>query len=162
MDRSANQTSLQEIEAGLERLMPRGLGEEARVELEVVLDDLAAGTLPVPLWQRLERWYSVAAALVLMALGGGFFAFQQYSQAQPMLASLTASEAGNGIEVLERMTWVERGADFGMQALDEVGELGRGLSYIGVEEERVRHEDTGYEVILQRPFEAGIVVTSSF
>lgn len=156
-----NQASLKGIEAGLERLMPRGLGEQARVEMEVVIDDLVASALPVPIWKRLERWHSVAAALVLVALGGAFFAFQQNSQARPILASLAVSETGNGIEVLEQMSWIEGGADFGMQTFSDEGEIGRGMSYIGVEEERVHHENTGYEVILQREFEAGVFVSSS-
>lgn len=154
-----NLTSLADIEAGLERLMPRGLGEETRGELEAMVDDFASKAEGVR--GRSLVWQSLAAALCLAAVGGGIFAVQQGDVNSPRLAQLELSGQGAGLEILEQLTWIDGGADLGVRTVSQEGDLSQGWGYSGVEEERLLHSGSGYEVILQRNFEAELYATSS-
>ncbi|MDQ8191922.1 hypothetical protein [Roseibacillus persicicus] len=154
--------SLRDIEAGLERLMPRGLSEDSRVELESVIDEFCLSAEPtVSFWRKPYLWTSAVAAVVLLGAGG---MFANKGPGQNAVAVLEASDAhfhSSGISVLEKRTWIDSGEDLGIQSLNEFGETRRGWSYSGVEEERVLHEDSGYEVILQREFDAELYAASS-
>lgn len=166
MDKAGrNLTTIAEIEAGLDRLMPRGLGEEARGDLEATVDHLAQGTSTRGFWGGLHSpnavGQTIAAALVLAALGTGMWVLQKGAHSSREFASLATPELGSGIEVLAQMTWIESGADLGVQSLGQDGDVSQGWSYTGVEEERILHEDSGYEVILQRDFEAELYAASS-
>ncbi len=156
-----NPVGLSEIEASLERLMPRGLGEETRVELELVVDDLVEQAQGFGPRAALSNWQSWAAVLAVTALGVGFYVQRDVLSQAPSLAQAEATFSDHGIEVLEQMTWIESGADLGVQALNQEGDVSRKWSYTGVEEERLLHEDSGYEVILQRGFEAELYAASS-
>lgn len=157
MGRDAGQVSLSDIEAGLERLMPRGLSDSAQEELELAVDDLAGGSLIIPVWKRSLGWPSAVAALVVIAFGGAYVVKQGIASPIDSRLALVADEGAkqrSGIEVRGQTTWIESGVALGVQALDDSGDISRGWSYSGVEEERVFHENSGYEVILQRGFEA--------
>ena len=162
MDRETGSLSLSEIEAGLERLMPRGLTDSAREDLESVVDELAAEASVIPFWRRATVWQSAAAVLLTAALGGALFVKQSQPAGNlPVLAQLEPLVEDSGIAVLEKMSWIEGGADFGVQAINDEGEVSQVWGYNGVEEERVMHVKSGYEVILQRPFEAELYDISS-
>lgn len=150
-----------EIEAGLERLMPRGLGNETRDQLHGLIDDLAAESPGKPLRKKAAFWQAAAAAVVLVGLTGAIASWKGSPRAEHALASLGASLDQPGLEVIEQKTWIDSGTDLGMLSHDETGEVSRGWSYSGVEEERLLHEDSGYEVILQRKFEAELHASSS-
>jgi hypothetical protein len=57
------------------------------------------------------------------------------------------------IEVLGQRVWIDGGENLGIRPVNEAGETRQGWSYHGVEEERLLHGDSGYEVIVQREFE---------
>ena len=162
MDKDTGAVSLAEIEAGLERLMPRGLTDSARKDLESVVDDLAAEAEVTPVWKRTPVWQSAAAAVLLAALGGVFFVSQnEVGGGTPALAQLEPTGNDSGIAVLGQTSWIEGGADLGVQTINDEGDVSQGWGYVGVEEERVLHVKSGYEVILQRPFEAELYSASS-
>lgn len=153
--------SLRDIEAGLERLMPRGLSDDARLELEAVVDNLSASADPViSIWRKPVLWSSAAAAILALTVGSLLI---QKGIEDPVVAAVAQEsvERPAGIAVLEQKTWIDSGADLGIQSVNEFGETRRGWTYTGVEEERVLHEDSGYEVILQREFEAELYAASS-
>ncbi|MGJ8724281.1 MAG: hypothetical protein ACSHYB_06975 [Roseibacillus sp.] len=161
MDRDAGSLSLDDIEAGLERLMPRGLTDTAREDLESVVDELASDSKVISFWKRPFVWQS-AAAILITTLGGALVAKKVPPALNaPAMVPLAVLEVVPGIEILEQMTWIEGGTDLGVQAINDAGDVSRGWSYVGVEEERILHEGSGYEVILQREFEAELYASSS-
>lgn len=158
----SEKVSLGDIEAGLERLMPRGLTEDTRLELESVVEGLAEeveGGAGDSFWHG-ARFLQAAAAVLIAALGLGFFLHTE-NQVSPVLASLDGASQEHGIELLEQRTWIESGSELGSRTIDEAEEVSQGWSYSGVEEERLLHGDSGYEVILQREFEAELFASSS-
>ena len=162
MDKEIGLTSLADIEAGLERLMPRGLTDSAREDLEGVVDDLAAGASIIPIWKRTRVWQSAAAALLIVGVGSALVMRQSpLAEGIPALAQLASSEVDSGIAVLEQVSWIEGGADLGVQSINEEGDVSQGWSYVGVEEESVLHVSSGYKVILQREFGAELYSPSS-
>lgn len=158
----ARLSEIDQIEAGLQRLMPRGLSNESQQGLEEVIDALAAQS-ELTIGQRGRASLTpafgpaLAAVLLLGLTVWGLFSFQasqQRPRESPFFLSLDASSAESGnISILESRIWLNGGEDLGIRAVDEYGDAQRGWSYVGVEEERVLHEDSGYEVILQREFE---------
>lgn len=167
----ANLSEIDQIEAGLQRLMPRGLSDESQQGLEEVIDGLAAQSR-LTIGQRGRRLLTpqfgpaMAAVLLLSVTVWGVFSFQASQEGTargPSLAFLDARESESGaISVLESRVWLNGGEDLGIRAVDDYGDAQRGWSYVGVEEERVLHEDSGYEVILQREFEGEHYAYTSF
>ncbi len=165
MDKHSS-NSLQEIEAGLQRLMPKGLSDLSRDELETVIDELASKSELKSAFPSRQNWLQVAAVITLggvavwstMVLGNGR-SNSSLVEAPALSGSLNVVE--QAFEVLEQRTWIESGTDLGMQTIDQGGELSRGWSYTGVEEERLLNERSGYEVILQREFEAELYAATS-
>ncbi|MBK1835084.1 hypothetical protein [Roseibacillus ishigakijimensis] len=161
---------IKEIEAGLERLMPRGLGNETLEDLEVLIDEMAEEAPASLSAGRPYRWslsLGFAAAL-LLSVGGMAWHFSAREGESRMRAAVSADgealEAfapATGIELLAQQTWIESGSELGIQPLSETGEARRAWSYSGVEEERVLHQGTGYEVIIQREFDAELYAASS-
>ena len=162
MDKETGSLNLGEIEAGLERLMPRGLTDSHREHLESVVDGLAAGASVKPFWGRPKVWQSAAAALLVGALGVALFV-NQNSAPNSSLALVQEGPSGenSGIQVLEQVSWIESGSELGVEAFNDEGDISRGYGYAGVEEERILHVSSGYEVILQREFETELYSTSS-
>lgn len=165
----ASFSEIDQIEAGLQRLMPRGLSEESQQDLEGVIDGLA-GEVALNFRQRCQQWApphlgaSLAAAFLLSLTAWGVFSVNSARQGADESRSLVSLDGGasSAISVLESRVWVDGGEDLGIRAVDEYGDAQRGWSYVGVEEERVLHEDSGYEVILQREFEGEHYASTSF
>ena len=159
---SSEKMSIEEIEAGLERLMPRGLTEDTRLELEGVVEDLAEGADNVrgeSFWRRPLAWQA-AAAVLIAGVGVSLF-LQTESQNLPDSGFVKTGIARDGFEVLGQRTWVEAGSGMGALTIDESEEVSQGWSYSGIQEERVLDADSGYEVILQRNFDADVFSASS-
>ena len=160
MGSHGEKVSLQEIEAGLERLMPRGLSEETRLNLESVVDGLASEACPVARassWVRPVFWAAAAAFLV----AAGTLLILENSEQTSFELAFAEAAASPRVELLNHRTWIESGSELGARTFDEVEEVSQGWSYSGVEEERVLHQSSGYEVILQREFTADYFSTSS-
>ena len=169
---SGSGMSLSEIEAGLERLMPRGLNDDTCHDLEAVVDDLAAEACPTSfaLFGDAEaprtnssRIWQVAAALTVGALGLAWLS-QSQDQTAPGLVSVgtaAAAEVSFPIEILAETAWIETGSELGSNGLSQSEEVSQGWRYSGIKEERLRHESSGYEVILQCEFDAELYADSS-
>ena len=163
-----------EMEARLERLMPRGLSDDFHQEMTVTIDELAAeaelsqggvgGVLRRMTMNPSARGIAAVLAVSAVSLGiwNGVIQRSSTANAANALAALHSETlSGGGIEVLESSVWIDSGADLGIHSIDEFGEARHRWSYAGVEEERVLHQDTGYEVILQREFEREYYATTS-
>ena len=154
------------IEAELERLiLPRGLSDDFNQELTGVIDDLATNTdlSGCSVFRRFSmsrQAQALAAALVLSLVALGIWVGTN-NHSSPISLALNEGLQSGGIAVLESSVWIDSGEDLGIQSMNEFGEARRGWSYVGVEEERFLHEDTGYEVILQREFESQHYATTS-
>ena len=162
MDKETGSLSLTDIEAGLERLMPRGLTDSAREDLESVVEDLASASAVAPFWRKSQVWQSAAAAVLITAVGVSIYVKRgQSTMDVPMLVQVEPSEEDSGIAIREQMTWIDSGADLGVQAVNDAGDVSRGWGYAGVEEERILHIKSGYTVILQRDFAAEVYSAST-
>lgn len=149
---------LRDIEAGLERLMPRGLSEEASERFEGVIDELAENSAPGNLF---PWWQTMAATIVV---GAGVFAVNPFPKPGGTMAAVggPASEMlGQPVEVLEQTVWLENGGDDGIKEMGDSGETRRAWWFTGVEEEKVRHAETGYEVTLQREVNGEVYLMTS-
>ncbi len=163
--RGGEKVSLSEIEAGLERLMPRGLAEDARLEMEAVVVGLAAEAQVVNVVSADFRWprrlfWAAAAVMMISAFGVGFLLLGEKSAPSLVLEKEEFSHEA-GIQLVESRAWVERGSELDLQVVAENEEVSKGWSYSGVEEERLLHEDSGYEVLLQRSFETVLYASAS-
>lgn len=146
-----------EIEKALQRLMPRGLGEEACLDLEQTIDRLAEEVedevRPLPQWKR------AAAVLAIGALGSAVFFLA--GEQDTRVAQWDAGELEPEFEVVEQTVWLEEGRDEGLRAMNEAGDALRAWTYQAVEEERVRDLESGYMVTLQREFDGELYLTTS-
>ncbi|MDP0489798.1 MAG: hypothetical protein Q7Q71_01960 [Verrucomicrobiota bacterium JB023] len=139
--------NLDDMERSLERLMPRGMGDETRLRLEGVIDELAASTPP-----RMRRWPWALAASIVVALSAT--AMMQESRPEAGGAGFTAEQSEETeFELLEKGLWLEEGRDEGIQATTDDGQAMRAFSYVAIEEERLLHPQTGYTVVVQRELE---------
>ena len=150
--------SLSEVEAGLERLMPRGLSDDALSRLEGLVDEqVAEQELPVRNdWKR-----GLLSCAALFAISFALVTWWAKSPSGAELAVASLMSTPSKISILERNSWIEGETELGLQVIAETGEAHQGYGFVGVEEERVRHEESGYEVVLQREFEAEFFTASS-
>ena len=161
-DDFSNEVDLSEIEAGLERLMPRGLSDDTFQNLESVVEELveqAPVSTNSSTWSRRGLWQA-AAAVALVGVGLSFV-FRQQQANDLGLVEVDGIYFEEAIELLAQRTWIESGSDLGTQSVSQSEEVSQGWGYTGIEEERVRHADSGYEVILQREFDAELYSVSS-
>jgi hypothetical protein len=157
-----------DVEAALGKLMPRGLGEDARIQLETVIDELSAESRPsrLNLKSRLIHLpalpfpQTVAALLCCGFLGWGAYAVSMDGQRSSSAGYATIGASNQSvpasepeIEVLTQSVWIDGGENLGIRPVNEAGDTRQGWSYHGVEEERLLHGDSGYEVVVQREFE---------
>ncbi len=127
-----------DIEASLERLMPRGLANDSLERLEGVIDDLSLDAdfaAPLnPVFKRTQIFKSLAAVLLLGVFGVAVWS-QLNRSGHGILESAVSSIHDSHqatIEVLEQRVWLDGGEDLGIQPINESGEVHQGLSFAGV------------------------------
>lgn len=163
------------IEARLSSLMPRGMSDGFENEMGSLFCDLAEETNLVETTERdRSHWQGFAKVACLTIAGAAALTIglqvlkEGGSQSPPIMASLSpegtniSNQWGSpAVDVLEKKMWISDGEALGVVALDDDGHIAQGWSYQGVEEERVLHRSSGYEVIVQRPFESEYYASTS-
>lgn len=160
----ANSSSRVDIESALERLMPRGLGDETQARLEVLIDELASESEGKQSTSRFwdHPWLGLSAAAAVI-LAGAVYAMWERPR-EVLMAKQTAAALGQDygqIELLTHRVWIEGGENLGILSVGDAGDARQGWSYSGVEEERFLHGESGYEVIIQREFEGEHYATTT-
>lgn len=145
-----------DIEKSLQRLMPRGLGEEVREDLEAIIDDLAGEAQTTSRMPGVV-WWSLAATIAIFVFSLGLVLKGGLHWKQGALVSLEEP----AFELIEQSVWLEQEQDEGLRAMNEAGDAMRALSYQAVEEERVRDLQSGYVVTLQREFDGEVYLATS-
>ena len=163
MGKSKSETSLEAIEAGLERLMPKGLNDVARIELEETVDNLAASTSTAPIsrdkfWSKASFLKIAASLAVVSAVGAVYLSEKGIKHPSvavvPELNEVSSSDEIEPFQFVGHRTWIQSGRELEPQPVDQFEEVSRGWGYSGIEEERIHHVSSGYEVIVQRGFDA--------
>lgn len=151
-----------DIESALEQLIPRGLSEQTQSRLEDVIDELVEESSPTTIQSLKKRWvpYSAVASVALGALGWGIVSSLQHREASE-LTSTASGPSRDSIEVLEQRAWIDRGEDLGIQSIGDSGDTRHAWRYVGVEQERFLHNESGYEVVMQREFAGEHYATTS-
>lgn len=154
--------SPEEIEAGLQRLMPRGLSLAAQESIEDAIDELAQDDRDIPHPHR-RSWGLAAVAIAMLGMTGIWWNGQRQG-AMPALAAIEKTSSGTA----EDGSWLrEREKLEGTHANEELVELDgtahQAIRYDVVEERDWRDRRTGLVVKVREPREELVLVpVSSF
>lgn len=146
-----------EIEDALMRLMPVGLSDSTRAEIETQIDELCgdaemAGSVLV----RFPKWIAASGIAAALALGFVFFPRPGEDSSPKPVAVADAP----GVVLLNEADRVERVSDEGL-FVDSGGSAVRKVRIRVVEESTVRDEESGIVVMLSEPREEMYLVPVS-
>jgi hypothetical protein len=135
------------IETILARLMPPALSQDAQVEIDAMIDDLAGPEAEKVVGISSGRW------LVRAVIGGGIaaavgamiaiFPMNSTSRVSTVLPMPAASE----LVLISESAWIDSMTDEGWQENPD-GSAMRALRLNAVEENNVRDEESGMEVLI--------------
>lgn len=154
--------SPEEIEAGLQRLMPRGLSLAAQESIEDVIDELTQDSCEVPHPHR-RSWGLAAVAIAMLGVTGIWWNGQRQG-AMPAIAAIEKTT----LPVTDDGSWLrERERLEGTHANEELVELDgtshQAIRYDVVEERDWRDRKTGLVVKVREPREELVLLpVSSF
>ena len=144
--------SLKDLEARLEQLTPRGLGDQARDRCHATLDSLV-GEIDEASAEgggRFQGLAPVAAAAVALAagIGGGWYFGVQPEAGGPEVARLAIPEAGNDFDRLDRESWLIT-EDAPNVYVTKNGEIREVFQEVEVTKEIVKHRGSGIVVTVE-------------
>ncbi|MEM9079845.1 MAG: hypothetical protein AAGC74_04045 [Verrucomicrobiota bacterium] len=146
-------SDLREMESKLEGLLPRGMGEHSAKRLGSVIEGLAEGQVEEESGSQGLAW---VALLLIAAVAMGFVFV---GKGEESLKVAVVDEEPE-FELLEQAVWLAEGRAQGLQ-VDGEGEARRKWSFVTVEEETMRHLESGEMVILQSEVEGELNLVTS-
>lgn len=144
-----------EIEEALKRLMPVGLSEGVRMEVEAQLDELCGDAeLVNPVVAKFPKWRAAGGIAAALLLGLVIFHGGNDALREPVAAAESDFVLLNGADRVEGMS------DEGL-FVDSGGSAMRKLKVRVVEESKVRDKESGIVVTLSEPREEMYLVPVS-